>query len=96
MLLTVKKQVEETVEVKTPAYYKDSIGNPTYINESGQLITIRKNMVNMWDPKDGKVYTEAVEEMWKGKPCTKEEFYKAYAEVIVNLNAAVGLMEINS
>lgn len=37
MLLTVKKQIEETVEVKTTAYYRSMTGH-NFINETGELI----------------------------------------------------------
>jgi hypothetical protein len=63
MLLKIKKQIEETVEVKTPAYYKDFIGNPVHINETGELITVRNKMVNMWTPENGNSYTEEIEEL---------------------------------
>jgi hypothetical protein len=97
MLLTVKKQIEETVELKTPAYYKDYIDNYHFINESGQIITVRRKMVNMWVPEDGKVYNEEIEDLLRrGEPCTKEEFEKAYAEVISKLDEAVEAEEINS
>jgi hypothetical protein len=97
MLLTVKKQIEETVEFKSPAYYKDTIGNLHYINEAGQLTTVRRKMINMWEPEDGKIYNEAVEELWTwGTPCTKEEFDEAYTETLEKMNEAVGLVEVNS
>jgi hypothetical protein len=97
MLLTVKKQVEETVEVKTPAYYKNYIGNFYHINEAGQLTAVRKQMINVSDADHGKYYTDEVAELLRdGHPCTKEEFDNAYAETMARLNAAVGLVEVNS
>jgi hypothetical protein len=97
MLLTVKKQIEETVEVKTPAYYKNYLGKHSYLNEAGQLITVRKQMINISDPDYGKYYVDEVEELLReGESCTKEEFDKAYAETMAKLNAAVGLIEVNS
>jgi hypothetical protein len=97
MLLTVKKQIEETVEIKTPAYYKNYIGNFSHINEAGQLITVRKQMINISDSDHGKHYADEVQELLReGQPCTKEEFEKAYAETMAKLNIAVGAVEVNS
>lgn len=94
MLLTVKKQIEETVEVKTPAYYKDILGNHHFINEAGQVVTARRKMINMWDPDNGKVYTEEVETILRnGTPCTKEDFDKVYAEAKTSLDIAAGAVE---
>lgn len=91
MLLTVKKQVEETVELKTPAYYKDTmLGNLHYINPNGEITTVRKRMVNMWCPDDGKAYTDEINDiMQRGEPVTKEEFDTAYAEVMSKFEKAV-------
>ena len=92
MLLTVKKQVEETVELKTPAYYKDYIGNYHFINDDGQLITVRTRMINVWSPEDGAHYKEAIEELLRrGEPCTQEEFDKAYMDVIEKFENATGI-----
>lgn len=89
MLLTVKKQIEETVELKTPAYYRDYIGNLHYINEDGQLVTVRNKMINMWEPESGSAYTEEIEALLsRGEPCSKEEFDKAYMETFDKLNRA--------
>lgn len=97
MLLTVKKQIEETAELKTPAYYKDWIGNFHFINEAGQLISTRKKMITIWDPQSGKAYTEEIETLLRnGNPCAKEDFEKAYKETIETIQAAVDGVVINS
>jgi len=96
MLLTVKKQIEETVEVKTPAYYKTSSGH-SYINENGQLTNVRERIIFMWEPSQGKFYTDDIEELLRrGEPCTKEEFDAAFVEAMDKMKAAVGLVEVNS
>jgi hypothetical protein len=97
MLLKVKKEIEETVELKTPAYYKDYIGNPVYINKSGEVITVRNRMISIWTPEDGAHYTEEIEKvLQQGTPCSKDEFDKAYVETMDKLNVAVGMALINS
>lgn len=92
MLLTIKKQVEEIVEVKTPAYYKDWIGNFHYINDAGQLTTVRQKMINMWEPEHTTHYTDAIEEvLQRGEPCAKEEFEKAYADMLKKFESAISV-----
>lgn len=80
MLLTVKKQIEETLEVKTPAYYKDPYGY-YYINAEGQLVTIRDTMIAIWNPGTH-CYDDSIRDAIKGKPSEKEEFELAYQKVI--------------
>ena len=94
MLLTIKKQIEETIEVKSPANYKDWLGQFHFINEASQLIIVRRNMINVWGLEDGKVHTEAIEELSRrGEPCTKEEFDNAYSAIIAKLDIAAGAVE---
>ena len=93
MLLTVKKQIEETVEVKTPCYYKGLTGY-TYINEAGEVICVMDRMINMWSVSDGKHRDGEIERMLSNsKPCEKSEYDKKYAEVMAKLNIASGAVE---
>lgn len=51
-------------------------------------------MINMWVPSDGKHHAESIERMLQyAKPCTKDEFDKAYAEALAKFNIASGLVE---
>lgn len=94
MLLKVKKQIEETLELKTPAYYKDYLGNLHYINEDGQLVTVRNKMINMWEPESGNAYTEEIQTLFRrdAKPCSKEEFDKAYIETLAKFESATSVV----
>jgi hypothetical protein len=93
MLLTIKKQIEENIEVKTPCYFKDIFGH-CYINENGQLVTVKKSMVYVWDSTYGRMYTEEVGRIIRDcTPCNKEEFDKAYAEVKAGFDIAAGAVE---
>jgi hypothetical protein len=94
MLIEVQKKVTETVELKTPAYYRDYIDNLHYINESGQIITVRRKMINMWSAEDGNAYNEQIDDiLQRSTPCTKEEFHKAYAKVSAKLALAADAVE---
>jgi hypothetical protein len=93
MLIEVQKKVTETVEFKTPAYYK-TLSGCSYINETGQLISVRDRMIFMWEPHQGKFYTDDIEELMRnGEPCTKEEYHKAFAEVSAKLALAADAVE---
>ena len=91
MLLTVKKQIEETLEVKTPAYYRSLTGYH-FINKSGQLTTINDRMISMWEPKDGKYYNDDVERIVSnGKPIEKEEFENRKAEFLAKVESVTAI-----
>lgn len=94
MLLTVKKQIEETIEVKTPAYYKDTSGY-CFISESGQLVIVRQPMmIYMWDESYNMTYRSEVERIVNQcTPCEKADFDKAYAEAKAGLDIAAGAVE---
>ena len=97
MLLTIKKQVDETLEMKTPAYYNDYLGNPAYVNDAGELIIVRNAMLLVWYPKNGDVYHKQIAELvTNGKPSTREQFETAYRTTLDNIQAAVDGVVINS
>lgn len=95
MLLTIKKQIEETVEFKTPAYYKDICGH-YYINEAGQLVTVRDRLITMWDPSQIYYQSNIEQIMNDGKPCERSEFETAYNAAMQKIQAAVDGVVINS
>jgi hypothetical protein len=96
MLLTVKKQIEETLEVKTPCYYKTITGFH-YINEAGQVVSVNSRMISMWHADDGKWRNDDIQRLVNdGQSCEKEEFEKAYIEASTSMNAAIGLTTVNS
>lgn len=95
MLLTVKKQVEETVELKTPAYYKDNCGHH-FINEAEQLITVRDRLVTIWEPGQS-YYQSSIEQILnESKPCDRAEYDAAYNAAMQKIQAAVDGVAINS
>lgn len=89
MLITVQKQVSETLEVKTPCYYKTIVGYQ-HINAKGQIITVYSKMIALTEPSEDKYYTSDVQNLMQhGKPCAKDEFDKAYAEAKAFFDIAV-------
>lgn len=92
MLITVQKQVEETLEFQTPCYYK-TISGYQHVNEKGQIITVYTRMISIWEPSEGKHYVNDIQSMLQhGKPCTKEEFEKAYTETIMSFQKAASVV----
>jgi hypothetical protein len=95
MLLTVKKQIEETVEFKTPAYYKDICGHH-FINESEQIITVRDRLITIWEPAQSYYQSNMEQILNDSKPCDRAEFETAYNAAMQKIKAAVDDVEINS
>lgn len=95
MQLTVKKQVSETVELKTPAYYKDICGHH-FINEAEQLITVRDRLVTIWEPTQSHYQSNIVEILNEGKPCDRAEFDAAYNAAMQKIQSAFDGVVINS
>lgn len=95
MLLKVKKQVEETLEFKTPAYYKDVCGHH-FINEAEQLITVRDRLVTIWEPTQSYYQSNIEQILSDGKPCDRAEFDAAYNAAMQKIQSAVDGVEINS
>lgn len=88
MNITVQKKVEETLEVKTPCYYRGITGL-YFINESGQLISVNDRFISIWNQKDGRYYNEEIERIVRdGKPCTRDEFEKAFNKVMSEFGSA--------
>lgn len=95
MLLTVKKQVEETVELKTPAYYKDICGHH-FINEAEQLITVRDRLVTIWEPTQSYYQSNIEQILNESKPCERSEFEAAFNAAMQKIQAAFHGVAINS
>lgn len=92
MTITVQKQVEETVEFKTPCYYKTMVGYQ-HVNDKGQIITVYTSMIAISEPSKDRHYADEFQRMLNhGKPCEKEEFEKEFNKVISGFaNAALGV-----
>lgn len=89
MQITVQKQVEETLEVKTPCYYKTVVGYQ-HINDKGQLVTVYASMVAISEPSKDRHYTDDIQRMLQhGKSCEKEEFEYAYNDAMARFGNAI-------
>jgi hypothetical protein len=94
MEITVKKQVEETLQVETPAYYKDFIGNHCQINEEGVMTVVRKTIICLWHPSHGSSYSSELSQViGEGRPCAREDFQTAYRATLERIQAAVDGVE---
>lgn len=52
MLIKVKKEVEETLEVKTPCWYVSKSGMFAHITKEGDLIKVGKGCIVLWDKEN--------------------------------------------
>lgn len=97
MLLTVKKQIGETLEVKTPAYYKTELLHKHYFLSDNHILVVSKSMVYCWKEDMGRSYHDEISYVLdNGQECTKEEFDVAFVEALGKMKAAAGLLEVNS
>lgn len=88
MVITVKKQVQETVEVQTSTYYKDNYSHH-YINDKGILLTVRENQITVWKPKSC-VYESSVQQVvLNAEPSNSDDFNNAYAAAMNGIGAAL-------
>lgn len=88
MVITVKKQVEETVEVNTSTYYKDNCSHH-YINDKGILLTVRKTQITVWEPTSC-MYNNSIQEVvMKAEPSDSEEFSNAYSVAMNSIGAVL-------
>lgn len=92
MIIEIKKEITETVQVEHPCYYKRTLLSDTYchINEAGVLIEVRPTQITIWHPKDGKYFNEHVQEMVeKGTVCTREEFEEMFHKTIIDITGLI-------
>jgi hypothetical protein len=76
MLIEIKKEVIETIELKVPGYYKDNYVFH-FINEAGVITSVREKMISHVLP-DTFYYQKDLSELSQKEPSTKEEFEKAW------------------
>lgn len=89
MIIEVEKKVKETVEVKTPAYFKGPAGVHC-INESGDLIEAGRDIIVMWRKSHKDSHASQMDTVLRfNEPCSREEFTRAYHAALANIQAAV-------
>ena len=93
MLLTVKKQVQvdETIEIKCPAYYKDCYGFYYHVTDNSKIIRLSHCLIVVWDLSD-KHSQSVLADMLKGEEIESTEFneiFETTMESIKNLIPAV-------
>jgi len=74
MLLTVKKEIEETVEVKTPCWMVNGYGWYAHITEGGDLIQIYGGSISLMDASDPFTAKDIAKIASTYNSCTEAEF----------------------
>lgn len=77
MLIEVKKQVTEAVEVKLPFYGKSNFAH-CMVNEQGDLIVVRDNQITVYESTSHVVKASILDHWEESAECSKEEFYAAF------------------
>lgn len=86
MLITVNKQVEETVEVSLPAYFKDLFGH-FCINKDESVVQVYPAQLTVWRAKSAGA-KDAIHTAVKTTPITHEEFECAYRQTMATIEGA--------
>lgn len=86
MLITIQKQTEVTVEIKTPVFLAGTTSH-FKITESGDLIQVNGAMAFV--SKSGELFHNSnIKEAISGTTvCTEEEFNRVYSETMANILA---------
>ena len=74
MLITIKKEVEETVEVKTPCWLVSRYGMYAHVTENGDLIMVSKGYVSFEDADAPSTKRKIAEISQAYHSCTEMEF----------------------
>jgi hypothetical protein len=77
MLITINKQVEETIEVKTPCWLANKLGFYAHITEGGDLIEVYGNSISLREGDNPSTPGAIAGIVEKYHSCTEMEFKEA-------------------
>lgn len=93
MLLTVKKEVEETIEVKTPCWlYQKSPERWHFINENGDMTTVGNGVIIIWavDSDDGVIVQREIQRVIAiSHSCIEADFKQALDRELYKIQETV-------
>lgn len=89
MLITVKKEVEETIEVRTPCWMADQSGRHYHITEAGDLIYVGNGLIVLWDKDSFGIKEEIRKAFTVGHGCTEAQFKEALDKQLNNIQETV-------
>lgn len=90
MLLKIKRQIEETetIELQTPAYFKDGNEFWKIADENNFIKVLGKRMITAWDTT-GYCFTNDLQEIVKHESATEAEFMNAFNAVMSVINPLI-------
>ncbi len=77
MLVTVKKEVEETIEVKTPAWFVNNLSFYAHITEGGDLIEVYGGVVSFREADNPTTQLTIAAIASEYHSCSEEQFKEA-------------------
>lgn len=77
MLITVKKEVEETIELRTPCWLANKFGFYAHITEGGDLIEVFGNTVTLKEASEPATQSAISRIINDYHSCTEMEFKEA-------------------
>jgi hypothetical protein len=90
MLIKVKKEVEETIEVQTPCWlYDQDYRTHIHITADGDVIKVMPNLIALYDHANSLTEIEIREAIQRGHSCTESEFKEALDKQLFKLEETV-------
>lgn len=90
MTITVKKQIEETVQVEVPSAYYNYYCNRYYIlKENGEIISFNNNCIIKWDNESPEYRDGSIVEALKSQRVDYDETVEKLETVLESLSQKV-------
>jgi hypothetical protein len=90
MLIKVKKEVEETIELQTPCWvYDQDYRTYVHITTDGDVIKVMPNLIALYDRGNSMTELEIREAIQRAHSCTEAEFKEALDKQLFKLEEAV-------
>jgi hypothetical protein len=90
MLITVKKEVEETIEVNAPCWLRDKYSDKlTHITSDGGIVIINKGLVALFEAGESFTNENIHQAISAGVPTTELEFRNAMMDAWAKIQNAL-------
>lgn len=85
MLLTIKKEIEETIAVETPAYFKDNVTHYLYRISEYEIMQVGDNLIAITRKGEEK-FESNVAKVIEFLPSTEAEFTNTLNAILTTIN----------
>lgn len=88
MLVTVKKETEEIIEIKTPAWFVNNLSFYAHITEGGDLIEVYGGVVSLREADHPTTKRDIATIVKEYHSCSEEQFKEALDKRLFKLEEA--------